>query len=177
MNRCPLGCNTATEKAMWDVIAAVIKPRKHFTTAECLNPPGFTEIPVQELQLSEMQSHTHNLVPLDEPVGKGWGSSQDRREKELNSTIPEGNSSGNLRRLNTTWYLSRSNISNYTILIINIQHVPEVPFFNLLLDKLVSFKWPQRKTNPIHCQGWKRDTWDQNTPQNPVDVNWPLRSH
>lgn len=50
-----------------------------------------------------------------------------------------GNSNGNLGRLNITWYLSRSNVSNYTILIINIQYVPQHPFFNLLLDKLVSY--------------------------------------
>jgi len=44
-----------TEKTMQDVITAVVKPRKHFTTAECLYPKGFAEIPVPELLLSEMQ--------------------------------------------------------------------------------------------------------------------------
>lgn len=52
---CPLGCNTATKKAMQDVITAVIKPSKHFTTAERLYPKGFAEKAVQELLLSEMQ--------------------------------------------------------------------------------------------------------------------------
>lgn len=124
---------------MWDVIAAVIKPRKHFTTAECLNPTGFTEIPVEELRLSEMQSHTLYLVPVDEPVGKGWGSSATHRTAERRNSISEGNSSGNLGRLNANWYLNRSNISYYTILIINIQHVPELPFFNLFFEKVVSY--------------------------------------
>lgn len=55
---CPLGCNTAIDKAMQDVSSALIKPRKHFTTAKCLYPKGFVETPVQELLLSEMQ-YTH----------------------------------------------------------------------------------------------------------------------
>lgn len=76
-----------------------------------------------------------NLLEKAEAAQPHTGS----REEELNSTISEGKSSGKLGRLNATWYLNRSNISNYTIVIINIQHVPELPVFNLLLDKLVSY--------------------------------------
>lgn len=120
---CTLGCNTATEKAMQDIITAVIKPRKHFTTAECLYPKGFAEIPVQELLLSEIQ-YTYT-----QPGAIRWtcwkrlkqlNHTQDSREKEFKSIISEGNSNGNLGRLNATWYLTRSNISHYIILWINI---------------------------------------------------------
>ena len=112
-----------TEKTMQDVITAVVKPRKHFTTAECLYPKGFAEIPVPELLLSEMQ-YTYT-----QPAAMTWtcwkrlrqlNHTQDIREQEFKSIVSEGNSSENLGRLNATWYFTRSNISHYIILWINI---------------------------------------------------------
>lgn len=106
-----------TEKAIQDVITAVINPGKRFTTAERLYPKGFAAI-AKDLLRSEMQYPRAQPGAIGGTRGKRLRQlhhTQDSTEEELKSSVSEGNSRGNLGGLKATWYLARSNTSHYTI--------------------------------------------------------------